>query len=87
MLYFFLQKTDAPLEQIQHVIESVCKEEEEFTFLKADDNIFTVPLDMVQDMFPGTEVQDLEDGLLALCAPTFTLHATYRGSDLLSVHL
>jgi hypothetical protein len=24
---------------------------------------------------------------LALCSPTFTLHATYGGSDLLSVNL
>jgi hypothetical protein len=37
MLFFFLQKTDAPLEQVKHCIESVCKEEEVFTFLKADD--------------------------------------------------
>ena len=44
-------------------------------------------MDMVQDMFPGTEVQDLEHSLLALCLPTFILHATYRGSDLLSVNL
>jgi hypothetical protein len=38
MLFFFLQKTDAPLEQVEHCIESVCREEEVFTFLKADDN-------------------------------------------------
>jgi len=75
------------LEQVEHCIESVCKEEEVFTFLKADDNLLSVPLDMVQDMFPGTEVQDLETSLLALCSPTFALHATYRGSDLLSVNL
>jgi hypothetical protein len=36
--FFFLQKTDAPLQQVEHCIESVCKEEEVFTFLKADDN-------------------------------------------------
>ena len=87
MLFFFLQKTDAPLEQVEHCIESVCREEEVFTFLKADDNLLSVPLDMVQDMFPGTEVQDLEHSLLALCLPTFILHVTYRGSDLLSVNL
>ena len=50
MLFFFLQKTDAPLEQVKHCIESVCKEEEVFTFLKADDNLLSVPLDMVQDV-------------------------------------
>ena len=50
MLFFFLQKTDAPLEQVMHCIESVCKEEEVFTFLKADDNLLSVPLDMVQDV-------------------------------------
>ena len=46
-----------------------------------------MPLDMDQDMFPWTDVQDLETSLLALCSPTFILHATYRGSDLLSVNL
>ena len=66
------------MEQVEHCIESVCREEEVFTFLKADDNLLSVPLDMVQDMFPGTEVQDLEHSLLALCLPTFILHATYR---------
>ena len=49
--------------------------------------LLSVPLDMVQDMFPGTEFQDLETSLLALCSPFFTLHATYTGSDLLSVNL
>ena len=87
MLFFFLQKTDAHLEQVEHCIESVCKEEEVFTFLKADGTLLSVPLYIIQDMFPGIEVQDLEISLLALCSPTFTLHATYRGSDLLSINL
>jgi hypothetical protein len=47
----------------------------------------TMPLDLVQDMLPGTEVQDLETSLLALCSPTFILNATSRDCDLLSVNL
>jgi len=37
-------------------------------------------------MVPVTEDQELENSLLALCTPTFTLHATYRGTELLSVN-
>ena len=75
MLFFFLQKTDAPLEQVEHCIESVCKEEEVFTFLKTDDNALGHGSGYVSlDRRPRIRNQ-----FIGLCSPSFILHATYRG--------
>ena len=81
-----MQKTEAPLEQVTKKIIGACVEDIEVTLLLEEDDIMSVPIDVIQRALPNVEESDIEAHILGLCKPTATITCSFRSNDLIEIN-
>jgi hypothetical protein len=80
-----LQKSECPPEVITLQAISVCIEGQEITFLLDNDNVVSVPLDVVKVALPNMDSEAIEQHLLQRCQPTLSVKTTKKDNRTISI--